>query len=460
MSIDFQRNDYSEALPVWDTIRNITDGANLKQYLRSLRDTGNHEDQLRQRDYEAHAVFYNVAGYTLQGMVGTAFRKDPVFAPPTALEHLLDNADGMGNGIMSLAKRVMRDNIRFGRVGLWVDFPESEGEISRADMASHFATINPIMPEQIINWATERKGAENRLKLIVFKFAEEVMDGFEVHDETMIRELSIEDGVYVTRKWRKLKIDGKLQWVVIDERFPTDGRGNQLTEIPFVFAGAENNDHVIDMPPMHDIVRVNIGHYRNSADYEDSVFYAGQSQPWMSGVGQEHVDLMRNNNVFIGSRTLMPVPSGESFGFATPEPNPSVRQAMMDKVELMIGLGARFIQPAGQAKTATQAASDRDAQESKLSSIAENTAAAMTKAVRHAAMFMDAEPVDFIMETDFSDIGADAQMVTAWVKSYLDGAVPESDYIGWMQRQGFFDGEKEIEEVSQELGTVAQVSDL
>ena len=462
MSVDFERHEYARWYPKWQMIEDITEGKDLRQYLRKLRDTGNHEDEIRQRDYADNAIFYGVAGHTLKGLVGTAFRKAPSFAPNTGLEHLLVNADGHGNNIDQIAKAAVSDALRFGRLGLWVDFPPNDGDLSRAQMTDHFATIHPVRAGQIINWSTRRSGSRNVLDLLTFRFAEEVQDGFEIYDAQAIRELALEDiedvgTIYVTRKWMR---NEKKQWVVVEQNIPRDGQGNPLTEIPFTFVGAQDNDPKIDVPPMLDIVRINIGHYRNSADFEDSVFYAGQSQPWMSGADTAFMEAMEEHNVFIGSRTLMPVPENGTFGFATPDPNPVVRQAMLDKVEMMIGLGARFIKPGGQAKTATEASMDQETSTSILSSVVMNVSDAISAAVGQAALFMNAEPAPYVMDDDFSDIGANPQMLAAWVQSYIQGAVPESDYIGWMQRQGFFDPEKEQDEISQELGEVTQASGL
>jgi hypothetical protein len=58
---------------------------------------------------------------------------------------------------------------------------------------------------------------------------------------------------------------------------------------------------------------------------------------------------------------------------------------------------------------------------------------------------------EYVMDSDFTDLGSSSEMLAKWVKSYLDGAVPESEYIGWMQRQGYFDASKTTEQISQEL---------
>ena len=46
--------------------------------------------------------------------------------------------------------------------------------------------------------------------------------------------------------------------------------------IPFQFLGSENNDTSIDDSPLYDMAEVNIGHYRNSADYEEAAYRSGE----------------------------------------------------------------------------------------------------------------------------------------------------------------------------------------
>ena len=86
-----------------------------------------------------------------------------------------------------------------------------------------------------------------------------------------------------------------------------------MKEIPFTFVGAQNNDPSIDESPLYDIAMINLGHYRNSADYEESVFWCGQAQPWISGLDEQWRDWMEKNGVYVGSRAPMMLPVGLSW---------------------------------------------------------------------------------------------------------------------------------------------------
>ena len=456
MTIEFVRPEVSKATPDWEKIRDITEGQNLSRYLRQLKRPNGLIDTVRQEAYEDGAVFYSVSGHTHRGMVGTVFSKDANLDVPPGLEYLRENADGRGNSLIQQSQSLTGDVIRYGRAGLWVDFPTTEGEVSRADRGRFFATVHTFQPDQIINWRTQTTGAVTRLSLVVIAEYEERIEGYEVEKVKVLRELALdEEGRYFVRKWEKQGDED--EFMPGEALFPTDSAGSPLTQIPFTFVGSENNDPTIDPAPMLDIVRVNVGHFRNSADYEDSVFYAGQVQPYMTGADASVYELMQEQDFYIGSRMLMPVPSGEAFGFAEPGANPLVRQAMIDKVDQMIGLGARFVQSAGAGKTDTEARSDSLAKNSTLSLVAKNVGDAYTAALGWVGLFMGEATEGAFLELnqDFAELAATPAALAAWVKSYIDGAVPQSQYIQWMKRNGYFDPELPDEEIERELDEVA-----
>ena len=127
---------------------------------------------------------------------------------------------------------------------------------------------------------------------------------------------------------------------------------------------------------------------------------------------------------------------------------------MLDKVAMMVGLGAMLIQPGGATKTATQVSSEQLAQHSILSLIVSNVAEAYTDALSMAAEFMGESSEDVLYEInqDFIDPNADANMLREVVATFMAGAMPVSDFLRWQQRHGFVDGEKTLEEFNEETG--------
>ena len=173
------------------------------------------------------------------------------------------------------------------------------------------------------------------LTLVVLRESPEIPEGFGFKTVEQYRELALEADGFVCRVWRRSgpKGGGPL---AVTEAFKPEGVTGRLKEIPFTFVGAQNNDPSIDESPLYDIAMINLGHYRNSADYEDSVFWCGQAQPWISGLDEQWRDWMEKNGVYVGSRAPMMLPAGGQFGYAQPLPNTLVKEAMADKNQMMI----------------------------------------------------------------------------------------------------------------------------
>lgn len=463
MAIDFQHKEYKANIAKWQKIDRICSGDDVTQYLVTLNPNDTSAQNItRNKQYKERAVFYQIAGYTARGLNGLLFSKWPKFNVPAQLEYLATNADGAGVSIYQQAQDTAEDVIKKGRAGLFVSYPETEGAVSRADMDAMrvFSTIHEIDADQILNWRYMLDGAQVKLSLLTFSEVEEETDGYETKEVEQIRELALESGVFVVRKWR---LNDKKEWYIYAERIPTDGAGNTWDIIPFTFVGSENNNSSVDDAPMWPLVEINVGHYRNSADYEDNVWYCGQAQPWMSGLTQNHVDLMKSNNMYVGSRELIGVPDGGSFGFESAPPNTMVRQAMLDKLEMMIGLGARFIKRNGPAVTATQAAGDQSVQHSQLSLISSNLSEAYTQCLKWVARYMNVtvtDDMEFTTTMDFVSPTASAQDIQAMVAGFIQGAIPARDYLTWMQKHGLADSEKSLDEFQDELNTGAPMPDL
>ena len=448
MAINAQHAQYNKHIDHWQLIEDITEIENLSQYLVTLNPLDiTQENKCRNDAYKARAVFYALAQQTCAGMLGTLFKKAPVVNVPTAIQYVLSNADGAGNTLTQQASELAYDIIRKSRGGLFVTYPETTGTVSKADVLSgqYVATIKFIEAEQIINWKTETVGAVTRLSMVVIAEEIEEFIDYKATSKKVIRELFLLDGVFGVRTW---EMNVKGDWVAMSEMTPTKHDGTHWNYIPFMFVGASNNSPDVDLPNMLGLCNLNIAHYRNSADYEDSVWYAGQSQPWMSGATQDHIDMMAANKMYVGSRMLLAVPDGGAFGFASAPPNPAVRQAMIDKVDMMIGVGARMIAPGGVAKTAEQTGSEREVQHSVLSLMAQNISSAYTVCLQWVAEYMGANPDECEIElcNDFIDASATPAELQQIITGFLTGAIPLGDYVDYMKRHSLFDDAIPVED--------------
>jgi hypothetical protein len=170
------------------------------------------------------------------------------------------------------------------------------------------------------------------------------------------------------------------------------------------------------------------------------VWYNGQAQAYMTGITQDHINLLRENKMYVGSRELLGVPSGESFGFAQPLPNTLVKEAMDAKINGMVQMGARLMTAGSATKTATQAAADQDAQTSLLAMVASNVSEAYTQAIKWACRYMGVndEEVSYMLSQDFVNISSDPQEIAQIVAGFIQGAIPVNDYARYMRKREIF----------------------
>lgn len=445
---------YDQYLPLWQKINDIVRSQNLSNYLIRPMATGDKQwDEKNWLDYAERAVFYAFAGWTVTGMVGSMFTKWPSFNAPDAMHYLTTNCDGSGISIYQQSQEVASWICSISRGGLFVSFPKVEGKLSQADMESgkFNATIHAISAQDIINWGVTSDGAGVKLSLVVFKTVEhEVNDEYETNEVVVYRELRLIDGVFHDRKHRS--VNGQI---TSEEGYAPIMNGNNLDFIPFRFVGATKNTQSVDEPAMKEIVAINIGHYRNSADYEDNVYWCGMVQPWMSGMTQQHIDLLSENNMIVGSKMMLAVPAGEQFGYASATPNPAVLEAMNKKVEMIVGLGGRFLQPGSATKTATQAEGDLEMQHSVLSLISSNISEAYTDAVRWACMYMGqpTDEVDYRLSQEFTRAQINPELLGKLSELVSAGHMPIAGLFDYLRKNAIVDPAKTDEELLDEIGS-------
>jgi len=394
------------------------------------------ENMSRYAAYLARAVFYNVTQNTLSGLVGEVFRKDPVEEIPTALEVVLDDANGDGLTLTQFAKKATRFTLSLGRAGILTDYPAIEGGVSKADIngGSIQPTITVYRATEIINWKTSKTLNKTVYTLIVLKEfydSEDDADGFSVTLKEQIRVLRLRDGVYGVQLYRSGAVYG-------EEIIPTDSNGNSFDVIPFTFIGSENNDSEVDYAPMLSIASINIGHYHNSADYEESSFTTGQPTVVVSGITEEWAKNVLNGELRMGARGGIMLPEGGGANLLQTEPNTMPFEAMLHKERQMVALGAKLVENKEVQRTATEAGIDNANETSVLANIAKNVSAAIVFALEFAARFVgvEGEEIKYALNTDFMIARMTAQDRAQIIAEWQGGAITFEEMRGALRKTG------------------------
>src|SRR5690606_32365366 len=110
------------------------------------RPSGMEPDSPEWKAYLSRAVFYGVTGRTLEGILGTVFRKGPKqLEVPRLLEARLEDLTPDGVNFITFARRIVRDQTALGRFGVLVDIRPNAGPTEAPRLAGYEA-------ESIHNW--------------------------------------------------------------------------------------------------------------------------------------------------------------------------------------------------------------------------------------------------------------------------------------------------------------------
>jgi hypothetical protein len=344
--------------------------------------------------YKQKAVWYGATAQTAEGSVGLVFSKPTNKAIPTLLEPLSKNCDGKGNDLDQFSKKMLFEVMSCGRAGILVDFPKRGDEVTtRKDVSD--GSVRPKMvfynKFDIINWRVQENGSDLELSMVVLRENHVTYDegGFGSSSEYQYRVLLLRDGVFVMEVHRKESGGG---FTVAEQVIPTNSKGEAFKYIPFIFIGAKTNDPTVDKPPLLDIADLNIGHYQNSADYEEAVHIMGQPQLTLSGITKDWItDVWKSKGIRFGSRTAIALPKDASCELHQVQPNILAKEAMDRKEKQMAALGATLVEQRDTQQTATEAGFNESAKTSVLSAAADNVSLGITKALEIAGDFVGEE---------------------------------------------------------------------
>ena len=464
MPVSTKHPQYELYRPVWDKTRDAVRGSvQIKDkkhvYLPvpdpETADERLGENTLRYRQYIRRAVFANYTGRTKNALVGAAFRKAPTYELPEGLEYLIDDATGDGLGIEQLAKDELSNLLETGRTLLLVDFPQAEAGMSAEDIQrlAIRASIIPYTCEQVVNWKTETVGGRKLVTMIVlaenYKTAD---DEFEHDSEVQYRVLRLREDGYTQQLYRE-------EMPFTDEIYPRKADGSTWDVIPAIFVGSKNNDSTIDDAPLADIADVNIAHYRNSADYEESCFITGQPTLFIThSLNMEEWYEYNPEGIKLGARAGHVLGESGSATLLQPNANNLVLEAMKAKEGQMVAIGARIITDRGNNETAEGARIRFASENSVLGDIVGNLSAALEQCLLWCGEFMGAgDDVEFAINREFYDKSVDPQLIMSMVTLMDRQIISDQDIFDRLKSAGIIDGARTLDDVREEMGDLPPV---
>ena len=462
MPVETKHPQYELYAPVWTKTRDAVKGAvcvkDKKHTYLPVPDPQSNDDRigsetLRYRQYIKRAVFANFTGRTKNALVGAAFRKEMKYELPTVLEYLIKDATGDGLGLEQLAKDELSNILETGRSFLLVDYPQVSGELSLEDInkLDLRASIIPYTAEQVVNWKTEAVAGRKLLTLVVLAETYNYDDDEFGHEsETQYRVLRLSEEGYSQQLYR----DGQPY---SEESFPTKSDGSRWDIIPAIFVGSKNNDSTVDDAPLADIADVNIAHYRNSADYEESCFITGQPTLFIThSLNEEQWFDYNPQGIKLGSRSGHVLGESGSATLLQANPNNLVLEAMKAKEAQMVAIGARIVTDRGGNETAEGARIRFASENSVLGDIVGNLSAGLRQCIEWCGVFMGS-PEDFSLDInrEFYDKSVDPQLIMSMVQLMDRQIISDQDIFDRLRAAGIIEGSRTLEDVREELGELS-----
>ena len=395
--------------------------------------TRDQEGNQRYLNYLQRATYYNFTAPTINGWIGLAFRSGTTYEPNAQMEYTQTNINGDGIGVEQQARALTRDVLEGGKGGILVDYPMVDGGMSDQDRQTNGIMATALLFDslQILDWSTRKIGANNVLDMVKLEEIVYVQDksGTTV-EEIWCRVLRLDDDGIYTVTMEKDGATMGMPGTEFEEYQPMQN-GQLMRHIPFYFCGSVNNDWNDDYIPAFAIADINIHHYVNSADYEDSVFHM---QPQYVAIGLTQDWLDANLSGFsIGSGELMALGQDMDAKLLQPSPNTLAMEGMKHKEQIMISLGAKLINSDLSFNTATEALISTSAENSRLQTIIENVQQCMNAVLMEMAAFNGTEAQEFTIDTDLSKLTADPQLLQQMILAWTQGLISAQDARDYMR---------------------------
>ncbi|MDO4224154.1 MAG: DUF4055 domain-containing protein, partial [Acinetobacter sp.] len=337
--------------------------------------------------------------------------------------------------IYQIAQKAFIDVLRYGRAGVLVDYPslDETPSLQQQQQQQIGAELIYYSPFNIVNWSYQR----GKLQFVLLAEQVTTIENFQHRTVKQYRHLGLDEQGYFVEVWDE---HGNVR-----SRTYPKAQGQAWREIPFVVIGADSNDLNEQSIPLESLAKINLAHYRNSADYEDSVFKCGQVQPFMNGVSESRLRYYEQAGLRLGSSTCLMLEDGGSFGFAQAQPNTLVAEALKQKYELMLHLGAKLVEPTSGNKTATQAEYENSTQNSIASMCIANLNEAFNVALSYAWQYAGSGAWDkqamFKVKQDLVQPYADAGLMTTLMAYVQAGLAPKTVVYHYLRKHNLLDSE-------------------
>ena len=379
------------------------------------------------KDYEAYltrAYFHDVVRDAVKAMLGIMHMKPAVIKLPQRLAPMMDKATIQGEGMQMLLRRINEAQLVKGRCGLLVDAPTG------VDPYNALPYIAFYDPERIINWdAGRRDEGRNILDLVVLDELGFQREGFTWVAERKHRILTRGTPESLESGWTRPPLDAPYQVCVkvndMSMPIPDDFimpsiAGRALTDIPFVFCGANDLVPEPDEPPLLGLSNLSLSIYRGEADYRSTLHYQGQQTLVIIGGNVSDVD--ENQQLRIGNKGVIDLRIGGDAKYigVSSAGLGEMRQSLKNDSEQAASFGVQFMDVGSARGASGEALRIRvAARTTTIQQIAVAAGAALEQVLKYAAQWVGEDPneVSVSPQTDFADANVAGASLLAFMQA-------------------------------------------
>ena len=433
MTVSKTKKEYDAFMAKWEVVRDVMN-SNVFKYIRNV----DKRDIERNERYKKDAQFTNFTSRTQMGLVGAVFRKELVMNLPSEIKYAELDATGFKMSMSKLAQKITGEVLLTGRYGLLVDYPASEDGLTAKEVADKDlkARIYTYSAESIINWQVKNINGSPKLLLVVLKENVEELaeDGFSWIESFQYRVLRMSGGIYTQDIY-----DGDEE--LVSTVLPKKASGEVWDHIPFVFIGSQDNDESCDLVPLYDLAALNIGHLKNSADYEESIFLVGQPTLVLgTEMSTEQFKEANPGGVLFGSRRGLNLGVSGHASLLQASPNQLADAAMKRKEEQAVMMGARLLSSGADRETALAARMRHSGETSVLSTISHNVEEALRQCCQFLLAFMSVKSSDEVIaltvNDHFFDENIDPNSLMAQIQLVNASIIAKTDVRQYLRQVG------------------------
>jgi len=397
MPVNTQSSDYQKYKPIWEKVRDVCSGQDTikskgEKYLSKIKSW----ETEKYDAYKQRAQFPGFTNRTLNVSLGNLFRKNPTGID--SLGDYADNIDLCGSNFIYWSRKLASEIMQTNYVGVIVDWSDS---MSRPYAVTYKA-------EQIIN---VRETIHNGVELITMimlegeTYVHNPQDPYATEEKKIWKELyldpvlsgeTIVSYVYKARDWQEVRsADGNISFQIVpgSEKTPQIN-GQTFDRIPFFFLTSTGLNDDPSPPMLLNMANVELGYYKNSADHENRLHWAGQPSIITRGWPAD-------KTFPIGSSADFPIDGGAAYITAPAES--AIRDEMDKKEQIMAALGSSILSGRGRYVASAQTSQiTSESEHSTLMDLANSMSYCVSQVM---TLFMQwagsSEPVNIQYNTDF-----------------------------------------------------------